>query len=836
MMIVMAMKMIIFQRTLFLFSVSKKQIHHKTVYCYFVCFLFYKDAENVLQKEHVLDGVELAVRPHNPIPDDREGAKPVPEREGTQRGIEMESDLITFIQKWHKEELDDILQRLDATIKSRKETSATVISPVDQGRSCDEPWSERKKAILNFLDDFTKKFVDFHLEEDLEKEVQERWCERHIVITKDPVDVAFFVSKHFIRLIGKKACVAEVEKKFEELLKEIKEDDRSKKLVTRHVEEDLPKEKLHLLEVSGLCKRLENERKHLRITIEASNNRLIVEAARVELQVVTTELLRFLAKTKEQVIKLPKRKRAVLISPNGSRFLQQAFQEHSIVAVLVPEQMKSANEVLIVGQTVEHTAKAEELIQSAFQECSLPLKEENIQVMKDDAKWKILVSQMMSTKVVSVEILSNTLWVSGASQDVTKCFQEAQKFLEEYTIYTQVLEVPRGITQLLFKECKDKMERIKKQHSIRCRAAARNEGIEISGNEESLATSSEEIQALVKKVVIGKVNADKPGMAKFFRKPYGKQLLKSLEVRHRCIIEETQPASVDVALSSQENKQTETKCICSYVTPEDKKISVYSADVTKHKADAIVNLTNEQLKHEGRLDIAVVRAGEDEVQYECNAFIQDNGALLDGQVFTSGPGKLPSKCIMHVVRPQWDAEEKMEQRKGKKTMQERVLQEAISNCLEEAAAASYNSIAIPAISPGSNGFPSNLCAKVILETVIQFFKRNRTCTLSEVHLVNSRNATVAKFVEEMRKRFGKAETFYEKQNPLVSSRRRCTRSAPAGREAILAPQHCLVTPEGVKISVKAGDLAKEEVCGMKHSRASIHNASLLLPLYWNNLL
>ena len=571
----------------------------------FVCLFVvcYKDAENVLQKEHVLDGVQLSVRPHNPIPDDPEGAKPVPEKEGIHDG--------------------------------------------------------------------------------------------------------------------------------------------SKKLVIRHVEEDLPKGKLHLLEASGFCERLENERKHLRITVEASSNRMIVEGAKVELQVVTTELLRFLAKTKEQVIKLPKRLRAVLISPNGSRFLQQAFQEHNIVAVLVPEQMKSANEVLIVGKTVEHTEKAEELIQSAFQECSLPLKEENIQVMKDDAKWKILVSQMMSTKVVSVEILSNTLWVSGASQDVTKCFQEAQMFLKENTIYTQVLEVPRGITQLLFQECKDKMERIRKQHSIRCKKAGSNEGIEIYGTEESLAKSSEEIQALVKKVVIGKVNADKPGMAKFFRNHLGKQLLKSLEGKHRCIIEEIQTAGVDVAFSSQDDKQNETKCICSYVTPGGKTISVYSADVTKHKADAIVNLTNEQLKHEGRLDIAVVRAGGDEVQDECNAFIQDNGALLDGQVFTSGPGKLPSKCIMHVVRPQWDAEEKMEQRKGKKTMQERVLQEAISNCLEEAAAASYNSIAIPAISLGSNGFPSNLCAKVILETVIQFFKRNRTCTLSEVHLVNSRNATVA---------------------------------------------------------------------------------------------
>ena len=197
----------------------------------------YKDAENVLQKEHVLDGVQLSVRPHNPIPDDPEGAKPVPEKEGIHDG--------------------------------------------------------------------------------------------------------------------------------------------SKKLVIRHVEEDLPKGKLHLLEASGFCERLENERKHLRITVEASSNRMIVEGAKVELQVVTTELLRFLAKTKEQVIKLPKRLRAVLISPNGSRFLQQAFQEHNIVAVLVPEQMKSANEVLIVSQTDEHTEKAEELIQNAFQECSLPLRGEH---------------------------------------------------------------------------------------------------------------------------------------------------------------------------------------------------------------------------------------------------------------------------------------------------------------------------------------------------------------------------------------------------------------------------------------------------------------------------
>ena len=220
----------------------------------------------------------------------------------------------------------------------------------------------------------------------------------------------------------------------------------------------------------------------------------------------------------------------------------------------------------------------------------------------------------------------------------------------------------------------------------------------------------------------------------------------------------------------------------------------------------------------------MVRAAGNEVQDECNAFIQDNGVLLDGEVFISGPGKLPSKCILHVARPQWDADEKMEQSKGKKTMQEGVLEEAILNCLEKAA--SHNTIAIPAISPGSNNFPSNLCAKVILETVIQFFKRNRICTLSEVHLVNSRSATVGQFVDEMRKRFGREGTFYDKENPLGPSIRQRTRSVPAKREATLAPQHCLVTPEGVKISVKAGDLAKEKVCGMKRSRPSV-----LLPLY-----
>ena len=581
--------------------------------------------------------------------------------------------------------------------------------------------------------------------------------------------------------------------------------------VTQYVKKDIPQEKLHLLKISGFCEKLDREKEHLSISLNIANSSLTLEGPRVELQEAKTELWEFLTKAKEQVLELSERLLRVLLSRNGSHFLQESLRKQDIVAILVPGQRKTANEAKIVGLTSVDTRNAERVIRSAVKEFSLSLTDANAQVIKD-RKWKEFVSLMMSHYVVEVEIVSNTLWVSGVSQDVAKCFKEVKDFLNENTILRDLISTPEGCTRFLFKEWKEKVEEIKRKYSTECRATLGNEGIEISGTAENLTKCAEEIQKLILRVNSDTLDIDKPGMGKFFSQSQGTRLLRVVEDDHHCVIVPKRSADVDEAPFSEggaiEDERNNAMCICSYTTPEGKKISVYKDDLTKHRVDAIVNAANERLEHIGGLAGAIVKAGGKEIQEECRAFVRERGNLLEGQTYVSKPGMLPCKHIIHAVGPQWDNKAKREREEGKKTRQEGMLEYAISNCLKDAK--SLSSIAIPAVSSGLFGFPVDLCAEVIVGTAFQFFKNNPTCKLSEIHLTNH-DATVAKFAKEMCKRFGQEQTFYERDKPVGLNTRRDTSSVPAKKGNSLHQQNSLTTTEGVKISVRSGDLTKEQV-------------------------
>ena len=753
----------------------------------------------------------MSVRLYHPLLEGKEKEKKKGGRKSGRKEVQMEHDLVTYIQKHYKEELDDLLRRLDVTITPNETTNTVVITPLDQGGSCDQPWSERVEEIQTFLDGFTKTFLYLDFNEGHVAEVQKQWHEVHPTSETHLVDITFVKSESRVQFIGRAKRVAELLEELKELVMKIEEDDQLKRSVIRYVERDIPQEKLHLLQISGFCEKLERERKQLSISVNVANSSLTLEGPRVELQEAKIELWEFLTKAEGQVLELSERLLRVLVSSNGSRFLQESFREQQIVAILVPEQRKTANEAKIVGLTSENARKAERVIQSSVKECSLSLTEENAQVTKDQ-KWKEFVSLMMSRNVVEVEIVSNTLWVSGIFQDVAKCFQEVKDFLNENTILRDLIPTPEGCTRFLFKEWKEKVERIRRKYSTECSAVHGNDGIEISGTADNLSKCCEDIQNLISDVESANVDIDKPGMGKFFSQSQGTRLLRVVEDDHHCVIVPKRSADVDEVPFAEEGAMEDERnvvaCICSYVTPEGKKISVYKDELTKHRVDAIVNAANERLRHIGGLASAIVKAGGKEIQEECRAFVRERGNLLEGRIFVSKSGTLPCNHIIHAVGPQWDSKAKREREEGKKTKKEGMLEYTISNCLKDAK--SLSSIAIPAVSSGKFGFPLDLCAEVIVGTALQFCKENPTCKLSEIHLTNNDDATVAQFANEMRKRFGQEQTFYDRDKPVVL-RRRDTSSVPTRRGNILRQQNSLTTTEGVNISVRPGDITKEQV-------------------------
>ncbi|XP_033098882.1 uncharacterized protein LOC117102616 [Anneissia japonica] len=173
-------------------------------------------------------------------------------------------------------------------------------------------------------------------------------------------------------------------------------------------------------------------------------------------------------------------------------------------------------------------------------------------------------------------------------------------------------------------------------------------------------------------------------------------------------------ASSDYALSSP-NLSRYNRAMLTFKTPsKHHKVSVYSGDLTKIKADAIVNAANSYLAHIGGVAKAIAEVGGYQVKEESDNYIKRNGPLYPSEVTYTRGGNLPSRYVIHAVGPVW---------KEYKNKRECVntLKETFINCFRYAEKDLYlTHIALPLISSGIFGVPTDKCVKALYDALMEF--------------------------------------------------------------------------------------------------------------------
>lgn len=141
------------------------------------------------------------------------------------------------------------------------------------------------------------------------------------------------------------------------------------------------------------------------------------------------------------------------------------------------------------------------------------------------------------------------------------------------------------------------------------------------------------------------------------------------------------------------------------------RLSLVQGDITRQQVDAIVNAANSDLAGGGGVDGAIHRAAGPEVMQETDQKYPEG--CPTGSAVESAAGQLPARHIFHAVGPVW---------RGGHHREAELLASAIHRCLELAVEHDCQSLALPALSTGVYGYPMDLAARTILDTIVRFLK------------------------------------------------------------------------------------------------------------------
>ncbi|CAF1389555.1 unnamed protein product [Didymodactylos carnosus] len=223
--------------------------------------------------------------------------------------------------------------------------------------------------------------------------------------------------------------------------------------------------------------------------------------------------------------------------------------------------------------------------------------------------------------------------------------------------------------------------------------------------------------------------------------------INSYEIVKR-IERETNTIIRDVKISansstSSVNDDNITSTITCVVNDRGQTILIKKGDITKIKdVDAIINAANGPLYHAGGVDKAIAVAAGPALDQECKELIAKNGgvAISTGKAVKTTAGRLPFKGVIHAIGPQY----------ANGNQQERsLLFSSILSSLRLAEEEGYRSVALPAISSATYGFPLQDCTNIVIRGVKQFFADAPKSDLSKVILLDIDDSACNSFAREL---------------------------------------------------------------------------------------
>ena len=777
----------------------------------------------VIAKSHILNGALLEVRRHNPV---LPKSACVAEDHVPEKVMPVDMQVMQFICERHEAHLTHIQRKHGVEVKWEEGSKSITLATVD-GTSMDaDRFEKASEAITSFIAEFQTYTIQVTPEawETLTKQFKEI-----VSSMKDDVKIQYLNQQYKIVLTG---ILQHGEALFERL-QQMKTEIDSKLAVEASkvstVVKDIPKERLKFLDDLDFDKELEVHYENTKVDIVLDKGQVCIWGPPEVVHKASAGIWEAVANMKEVSCELPQNAVEVLKRGPCQLFIQQQFTANNLqaLATLRGDEEDGPGTLGIIGMNSEVAQKASHLVKTIIVEESIVLDDGQLQLEKSE-KWRTFRDELTVNSILGIkfEQNSNKLCMAGRKEDVTSAMRSVKGFLKENTIVSEVLKLARGSRRFLSKYHENELRIIQEElneYSTVIKGIADDEDVVVTGTNEGVDKAMEEIYNLASKVESQKVPIDKPGMRRVLNQNNGRKILKLLENENKCVIEffdgENDASSKDFIEKEKDDERIEKESECTFLTPQGKMIKVFKDNICDRKVEVIVNAANTRLHHLSGVSKAILDAGGEAIQHECDDFIVQQGSILEGQVVVTSAGKLAFKKVVHAVGPSWRKEATREKAMGKTPKEEKYLSYAVSNALD--AAKNFKSIAFPAISTGAFEFPRDLCAKIMVDATLQFCEENPSCCLSEIQFTSTDDVVVTAFVAEMASRFGKDASFShdssrgkitskEAANKGAQGRKKTAHIAPSASDATDGPNE-VTTPEGIKVALVIGNMTDEQV-------------------------
>ncbi|XP_060585886.1 protein mono-ADP-ribosyltransferase PARP14-like isoform X2 [Ruditapes philippinarum] len=734
------------------------------------CLVYFSDymvIDDVLEKEHTLSKQLLDVKRY-------QECLGRPEGEVAERVLRIPEDIVLknvdaqklkFL-KHSKVNRMGIEKQLDSCY-------ATIVWPEDGGeviikctltneiKDCFKLIKTWKNTAVENFEDFMKLIIvkKVQILQDIWGKVIEELQKFNI---ENPEAVAIFVDKNesVITVVGNKNVAEDLSTKIENMTREVmaeveKEREKIKETITT-----LKNIETRMLLADKFPTDVEKQFPDLKVKINQNKNEIVFEGplgqvrdAKLKMYELKT---RFAVDRSEKISELAA---GLLILKQTKEHVVKKLKASRVTAVW--DTVDGYLEVYCTSQ--DQIQLCVNVIRSCIIEHTVALKKAAKTVVNSE-KWQTKVDELHGYHAgkcfIKVSDDSCKVQICATDDIANEILDNVKIFLRQNTVVEAKVPCTKNVHRLIERHHKNEISNIAKgltNYNVQISSVAEYGGFEVRGTEDGLHQAVQQLHQLLLKVKQKEHIMTKPGLSKHMQTPKGKDNLNTIESMHQCVVAvkgdndegeitdnpyDTVPFGSDV----KDNIGVKGVKIVAYSKVYDcRNVYTMLGDMTELTVDMIVNSADDKLSLTGGLGNAIVKKGGKNIQKECADYIRDNDRLDDGDAFVSTAGSLKASAIVHVRGPVW---------RGGMKQEDEMLTDAIFKCLQQATTRDLTSVAIPALSCGTYGYPVRKATTVIVAAVKNFFREVQESTVTDIYLCDMKSNTVEAFNEAMSNEFG----------------------------------------------------------------------------------